>query len=390
MPVIACKKCPCNLRVRDDSDGDTVRCPNCGHSFKCSIPAESRPTAEEVVTRYVPNDVADAEPRSRTRRDDDITDTARRSKDRDAVPHESRPRRRLPDRDFQESRPFRGSPTGGSGSVRRRRTSSSALRPALIAGIAVTVTSVVIVLLVAVFNGDSRTVTPKNESKPIEEPKRFNLNKEQPRLFPREEPPRLFPKEEPPRLFPREEQPQKGFEPARPFNPERMDPDDSTGFRTTAIMGGRDDPEFRDESPDNGLLVGLEVGIGKFRNSYDIALAVRPVYRTGARQTLGKQWGSNAARVVKAIAKPGYAIGAVTIKTGLGLDGLSVTFMKVVGKRLDPADAYESEWIGGIHGNGPVILAGDGLPVVGIIGKTNRIDDVSGFGLVQRTFGGRK
>jgi hypothetical protein len=51
--------------------------------------------------------------------------------------------------------------------------------------------------------------------------------------------------------------------------------------------------------------------------------------------------------------------------------------------RLDPNDAYESEWIGGRSGGNPVRLAGDGTPVIGIIGKSSNMN-MTGLGLLLK------
>jgi S1-C subfamily serine protease len=152
--------------------------------------------------------------------------------------------------------------------------------------------------------------------------------------------------------------------------------------RRSIIHGGGGDPEFTDEAPPGGLLVGLEVGLGKFFNN-PVVHAVRPVFRVGAQESVGTWHGQVAGKeVVRVVARPGYAVGAITVKTGLGTDGLSLTFMKVAAGRLDPADTYQSEWAGG-QGGGPPVMIGDGGRrfAVGLIGKA-RADTTSGLGLL--------
>jgi S1-C subfamily serine protease len=161
-----------------------------------------------------------------------------------------------------------------------------------------------------------------------------------------------------------------------------MGPVPPPGTKPTQIQGGAFDPEFLEVGPDGSLLVGLEIGLGKFFDN-DVIRAVRPVFRKDSKDELGTQRGTELDRVVKAIAKPGYAIGAITVKAGLTGDGLSITFMKVKDGRLDQTDTYESEWIGGMGGGGPVMLGGDGSPVVGIVGKANA-KDCTGIGLLLR------
>lgn len=152
--------------------------------------------------------------------------------------------------------------------------------------------------------------------------------------------------------------------------------------KPTAVLAGGRDEELRDGAPAGGLLVGLEIGVGKWLNN-DVLKAVRPVYRVGDKDSTGTQCGSQLDRVAKLVAKPGYAVGAITVKSGLGLDGLSVTFMKVVDGKLDPKDSYESEWVGGMGGGRPTKLGGDGTPVVGVVVKANA-KDASGIGLLLK------
>ena len=49
---------------------------------------------------------------------------------------------------------------------------------------------------------------------------------------------------------------------------------------------------------------------------------------------------------VKLVAKPGYAVGRIDARTGAGIFGMSITFMKIAGGKLNPDDNYESDWLG--------------------------------------------
>ena len=113
--------------------------------------------------------------------------------------------------------------------------------------------------------------------------------------------------------------------------------------------------------------------------------AARAIYRVGDEESFGKQFGTQIDRVVKVVAKPGYAVGAITLKTGLGVDGMSATFMKITDKgRLDPKDAYESDWVGGQGGGGPAKVGSTGALAIGIVAKTNKTPDLSGLGLLLK------
>jgi predicted Zn finger-like uncharacterized protein len=164
------------------------------------------------------------------------------------------------------------------------------------------------------------------------------------------------------------------------FGPEG--PKGPPGTRATQILGGVFDREFVDAGPQGSVLVGLEVGLDKFTVE-DVVYSVRPIYRANNEEEYGKQHGSRRARVVKVVARPGYAVGAISIRAGLLVDGLSVTFMKVKGTKLDPTDSYDSDWIGGTGGNGPTKLGGDGSAVVGIVGRENE-KDATGLGLLLK------
>jgi serine/threonine protein kinase/WD40 repeat protein len=142
----------------------------------------------------------------------------------------------------------------------------------------------------------------------------------------------------------------------------------------SALLGGGS-KEFYDIPSMGALLVGLEVGIGEWAKR-DVVHSFQSHFLCRKGSLSGTRWGKPQGRVVRLEAKPGYAIGKLTVRSGLGLDGLSVTFMKIDGQRLNAADSYDSNWVGGKGGN-ERILGGDGTPIVGIYGKINGQTDVT-------------
>jgi S1-C subfamily serine protease len=150
--------------------------------------------------------------------------------------------------------------------------------------------------------------------------------------------------------------------------------------RDPVVVGGGSAPLFKDVAPASGLLVGLELGLGKFGGE-DVIKAVRPIYRVGDKEQLGTQRGALLTRVTTIKAKDGYAVGAITYRFGLNFDGCSLTFMRVAGGTLDPTDSYESEWVGYVGRKTPSKLGGDGTPVVGIVGRAGD-KEVNGLGLL--------
>jgi hypothetical protein len=154
--------------------------------------------------------------------------------------------------------------------------------------------------------------------------------------------------------------------------------------KKTATIGfgiGKDTEEI---PPEGALLIGFEVGIGKFFNN-DVIESIRPIYLTSRGEKVGEQVGKQAAKVVTVKAKAGYAVGAMTVKGGLGIDGLSLTFMRIDKQGLKKEDAYTSDWMGGKGGNREATVGGDGSSVVGICMKMNDQNKACALGLVTAT-----
>jgi hypothetical protein len=143
---------------------------------------------------------------------------------------------------------------------------------------------------------------------------------------------------------------------------------DPTGPETRIVGGGGQ--QFSDAAPQGALLVGFQVGLGKW-GSNDVIHTIRPIFRTAAgRETMGTQHGTDSVSTSVVKAKRGYAVGALTTKSMALVDGFSIKFMKIVGQnKLDPKVAYESQWVGGKGGGPETVLGGDGRLVIGIVGR---------------------
>ena len=147
-------------------------------------------------------------------------------------------------------------------------------------------------------------------------------------------------------------------------------------------MMGSGSLEFEEVSPDGAVLAGFEVGLGSFANK-PVIHSIRPVYRNSQGEVTGEPHGTFDKGQIAVKAKEGYAVAGITVKAGIGIDGMSVTFMRIKDdKTLDASDAYTSEWIGGKGGGRETLLAGTGTPVTGIFGKLNAKQEVNGLGLV--------
>ena len=105
---------------------------------------------------------------------------------------------------------------------------------------------------------------------------------------------------------------------------------------------------FSESPEDGGVLIGFDLGLGKFLDIENI-YALRAVYLTRSGEVTTKEHGlfhdkvqaknkvvkTKVLRTVHLRASPGYAVGGVTLRSGLNINGLSVTFMRIHDRRLD-------------------------------------------------------
>ena len=163
----------------------------------------------------------------------------------------------------------------------------------------------------------------------------------------------------------------------------------------TKALGGNDPKRAFSELPARGaVLIGFDVGVGKF-GKIETVYALRPLYLTAEGEESYQEYGlfadrrlpnnkvlkSKVTKKVRIEAEPGYAVSGVTLRTGLNINGLSVTFMKIKGRTLDPNRTYTSEWVGDRTGGGEASISGDGAPVIGVFGCQDD-EHVYGLGLL--------
>ena len=134
----------------------------------------------------------------------------------------------------------------------------------------------------------------------------------------------------------------------------------------------------------SGIAANQKIDIG-LANAFnrEMIRAIKPIYRTGDKESFGEQYGTQATKVVTVKAKEGYAVGGMTVKHGGGFDGMSVIFMKVVDGKLDPKDTYESDFVGSDEKKTPTKVIGSGNTVIGVVGKIND-KDMTGMGLLYK------
>jgi hypothetical protein len=131
---------------------------------------------------------------------------------------------------------------------------------------------------------------------------------------------------------------------------------------------GMGDFAFQNVPDDGSIMVGMQVTYAPFFN-HDIIKSVRPIYQKqdGTRYD-GPVFGNPTQVGERVVAKEGYAIGGATIKAGMGIDGLQLTFMEIGSEGLNPNKTYLSKRLGGYSGTGAPTFVNDGRPIIGIAG----------------------
>ena len=138
---------------------------------------------------------------------------------------------------------------------------------------------------------------------------------------------------------------------------------------------------YRDVPEEGGVLIGFEVGLGKFVTT-DVVDSLRPIYLTKDGEKKGEWYGKVPDKPIEVKAKPGYVVGGgLTVRAGLVMNAFSVTFTKLDKNQLDLKDTYKSEWVGGQGGN-QAAVGGKGDIFVGVTGHLNDKKSPVSIGLV--------
>ncbi len=138
--------------------------------------------------------------------------------------------------------------------------------------------------------------------------------------------------------------------------------------------------EFKVVPPQGALLVGFDVNADQNK-----IIGIRPIFLTAKGQTTGKWCGlsKSAGETKRVLARKGYAVGALKVKAGAGIDGLSVQFMEIGGEGLNTRNSYDSDWFGSpTAAKSSVQMSGNGYPVIGIHGHASSTE-ISGLSLVM-------
>jgi hypothetical protein len=149
-------------------------------------------------------------------------------------------------------------------------------------------------------------------------------------------------------------------------------------FKTNEVLGGGfGHRDFSETHPDGGVLIGFFAG----EDEGNVVSYLQPIFLTAQGEKVGQAYGSVRRPIQCLKAKPGYALGSVTVRTGGVMDAFAAYFMKVEGERLVPGDNYTSPGVGG-QGGGPGSFTTSGGLLVGIHGKRLDHDAIAPVGAI--------
>jgi len=141
---------------------------------------------------------------------------------------------------------------------------------------------------------------------------------------------------------------------------------DDNLFRTD-LLGSNNGVAFQDTITRPGYLIGLRLRFEK-RDTTLVINAIQPIYHTAIGRRFGGRAGLGDGPPVDVVARDGYAVGALVSGGAASPGSLQVVFMRVTPQgRLDPNDAYRSQWYG--PGGGDLQVTTEARLSVGLAGR---------------------
>ncbi len=145
-------------------------------------------------------------------------------------------------------------------------------------------------------------------------------------------------------------------------------------------LGKTDKDRYRLAHEDGGVLIGLQVSLGRFVNNV-VVKSWRPIFMTKKGEKFGKWLGRLHAPPITVKAKAGYVVSGMSIRTGLGVDGFNLTYARLGNTSLYIKDTYDSPFIGGTGGS-PSSIGGKGNLFIGVTGFLSSDRSPCALGLI--------
>lgn len=143
--------------------------------------------------------------------------------------------------------------------------------------------------------------------------------------------------------------------------------------RDTEILGGAGGNPFRNVGQLGQPVIGFRYTLGAWAGQNGVGQLL-PLSK-GDRSTGGP---------MVVTARDGYALGGLEVDADQYVNAIRPIFMRVAGNgQLDPADTYQGEWIGARTNRKTRILSGEGVPVIGFVGRGTAMLDAVGLVLAE-------
>ncbi len=154
--------------------------------------------------------------------------------------------------------------------------------------------------------------------------------------------------------------------------------------------GGESQDNYYDLGDKTRILVGFRFALNDF-GGYRIVRGLQAVFRGRDSKDVISEVSLGTKKPLehkKVVAKEGYAVGAIEVRTAPFIRQVRIHFYRVISERLDPDDNYSSSWYGkwGKTFQQDRVDAGERIPV-GIHGKYGLGMDKLGLVLISREAG---
>ncbi|WP_088259426.1 hypothetical protein [Fimbriiglobus ruber] len=142
----------------------------------------------------------------------------------------------------------------------------------------------------------------------------------------------------------------------------------------TRVLGSALGREPIDQVSKDGYIVGFDFGVGQDGSQKPLLYGIKPVHMTKHGAMVERAFGAfelprnrgPKIQTVTVMAKKGYAVSGLVLRTAHTLTAAKVKFSKVEVDHLDMEDTYESEWLGNQGIGGKSEISTDGQLAVGI------------------------
>jgi len=169
-----------------------------------------------------------------------------------------------------------------------------------------------------------------------------------------------------------------------PLSPATSSGSPSSGSlgNATPLLGGTGGFPFQNAQKDPAAaLVGVRVNFTNFAGK-SLLGGILGIFQTPTGRIYSPVSGAPGTNTTEVLAKPGYAVGGLIVKSSIFVHQIKVVFMKADGDELDPLDQYSSSWLGPTADGVEANLLSKGPPIIGFHGRAGL--GIDAIGLIFR------